>query len=561
MFTRWRDPVYMTRGMVMVGSTIEELNPDTMSMAMTRGLATTYVRLAQFGSMEDLTKQALGLEILPEYSIIGVPDSQLIQVTVTDTDPQRAQIVATELINQLIAMGPGGTERQQRENFAADQLTKLQEGIAQSEATIAGLQEELATALSARQIRQIEEKVAAQEGKLTTLRANYVALVQTTDQGASNTIRVVDAPTVPQYPVESNDAILILLAGFLGAGMAVAGAYALDFLDDRLRDVGDISREFGLPTLGVIPESTLEQLRGPLIVQNEPHSIAAESFRVLRTNMLFASVDKELKILHITSPGPGDGKSYVSSNLSIAFAHAAKRVILIDADLRKPTLHRVFGILNNKGVSTALLGGKVGLQEAIQPTTVPGLSVMTSGPLPPNPSELLTSNRMQEMLAKLSSIFDLVVVDSPPATVVSDSAVLASRSDGVLLVLPADDLGRERVRNALGAMGAVNANVLGVALNRSSSSTLGFYYSYKTDYSNKYYRSHYLKERTSAPANGHVSLKPALEQADFMVNESSNGHKQFDLKEENAKEPRARSNKPGERMGGETPQESEVPAG
>lgn len=343
--------------------------------------------------------------------------------------------------------------------------------------------------------------------------------------------------------------------------MAVAGAYALDFLDDRLRDVGDISREFGLPTLGVIPESTLEQLRGPLIVQNEPHSIAAESFRVLRTNMLFASVDKELKILHITSPGPGDGKSYVSSNLSIAFAHAAKRVILIDADLRKPTLHRVFGILNNKGVSTALLGGKVGLQEAIQPTTVPGLSVMTSGPLPPNPSELLTSNRMQEMLAKLSSIFDLVVVDSPPATVVSDSAVLASRSDGVLLVLPADDLGRERVRNALGAMGAVNANVLGVALNRSSSSTLGFYYSYKTDYSNKYYRSHYLKERTSAPANGHVSLKPALEQADFMVNESSNGHKQFDLKEENAKEPRARSNKPGERMGGETPQESEVPAG
>jgi len=110
-------------------------------------------------------------------------------------------------------------------------------------------------------------------------------------------------------------------------------------------------------------------------------------------------------------------------------------------------------------------------------------------------------------------------------------------------------------------MGAVNANVLGVALNRSSSSSLGFYYSYKTDYSNKYYRSHYLKERTSASTNGHVSLQPAVEQADFMVNESNNGHKQYDLKEEIVREPRMRVSKAGERAGSEMPQESEVSSG
>lgn len=529
-FLQLRGPIYVTRGLVMVGSSIEELNPDSMQLAMTRGLATTYVRLAEYGSLAEATMESLGLDPLPDYEISVVPDSQLIEVSVTDADPQRAQLVASELINRLIALGPGGTSQREREDFTTDQIQKLQNGIAQAEETIIALQEELSVALSARQIRQIEERIAAQEAKLTTLRSNYVGLLQMTDQRASNTLRLVDAPTVPNKPVASHTLLLIMVAALLGACMAIGAAYLLEMLDDRLHGVAEIEEEFGLHTLGVLTESTAEQIRGPLVMQIEPHSMAAESFRVLRTNLLYASIDNDLKILHVTSPGPGDGKSYISSNLAIAAANAGKRVILVDADMRKPTIHRVFGILNNIGLSTALVSGNEGIQDAVQPTTIANLWIMTSGPLPPNPSELLTSNRMHDTLRQLSLAYDLVLVDSPPVTVVSDSAMLASRADGVLLVLSADRLGRERVRSAVNALSAVHANILGVALNRSSSNSFGFAYTYRTDYSNQYYRSHY-RDETSSRSAGNIDLVPVTDQSDFVVTQDGRAVGRFELED------------------------------
>lgn len=176
---------------------------------------------------------------------------------------------------------------------------------------------------------------------------------------------------------------------------------------------------------------------------NNPHSTDAEAFRVLRTNLLFASVDHELHSLLVSSPNPGEGKSFVSANLAVAFAQTGKRVILIDADLRKPTLHRVFGLVNNVGVTSALVSVTPVLSSLLQSTNVPELRAMTSGPLPPNPSELLSSHKMEELLHSLEAECDLVVIDSPPVTVVSDTAVLASRVDGVLVVFAADRVRRD----------------------------------------------------------------------------------------------------------------------
>lgn len=537
-FLRMQDPVYETRGLIMVGSAINELNPERGQFDLTAGLASSYVTLAHYGSVPDATAEALGLTWLPSYDIIAVPNSQLIQVTVSDTDPNRAYIVATELINQVMALSPGGAEAQQRDDFVASQLRGIQDGIVEAESRISALQTELNTALSARQIRQIEDQIAAQESKLTTLRSTYVGLIASTNEGSTNTMRVVDPPFIPVTPIPSRDKLMLLVAGLLGVVLGIAAAYVLDFFDDRIEDVDEISDKFGMVTLGVIPETSAEQIRGPLVLVSEPHSIAAESFRVLRTNMLFASVDKELKILLVTSPNPGEGKTFVSSNLATAFSSAGKRVILIDADLRKPTVHRVFGILNNTGVSTALVGGKSGLNDAIQKTTVPGLSVMTSGPLPPNPSELLTSNRMQAMLASLSTIYDLVIVDSPPVTVVTDSAMLANRADGVLLVVAASRLSREHVRNALGALHAVRANVLGTVLNRSASDTLGFHYSYRTEYANQYYKSHYRDEPVVTEVEEPL-LVQAGDQTDFVVTTNGHAQQRFELTEATGKKKRS----------------------
>jgi len=242
---------------------------------------------------------------------------------------------------------------------------------------------------------------------------------------------------------------------------------------------------------------------------HNPHSTDAEAIRVLRTNLLFASVDHKLNSLLITSPTPGEGKSFIGSNLAVAFAQTGKRVILVDADLRKPTVHRIFGLVNNIGVTSALVSDVSDVEASLQATAVPELRVMTSGPLPPNPSELLSSHRMQDLLQQLQAHCDLVVIDSPPVLVVSDTAVLASHADGVLIAFSHDKLRRDPERNTIGALRQVQARILGVVLNRVEGSQHGYYYAYHKSYGNHYYATPYSARKQKPVKSTGVSTPPA----------------------------------------------------
>jgi capsular exopolysaccharide synthesis family protein len=494
-FVRLRPPVYIASGTVMVGTAIQERNPDSQQLSLTQGLALTYVKIAQRPSIREATRLALGMDWLPEYAVRIVPDSQLIEISVTDVDAQRAYAVATELINQLILLSPGGQERQQREVFIQEQLRKLEQGMRNTEAEIARKQDELSAMLSARQIGQSETQIAALEAKLATLQTTYVGLLASTDQGSANTINVLDPPVVPTQPVNDRWYLLVLVAAVIGAAVAVAGAYLLEFLDDRLVDIEQIQQVTGLTTLGTVPDVKLEAADQSLIMLHNPHSTDAEAIRVLRTNLLFASVDHKLSSLLVTSPTPAEGKSFIGSNLAVAFAQTGKRVILVDADLRKPTLHRIFGLVNNTGVTSALVSDASDVESTLQATAVPELRVMTSGPLPPNPSELLSSHKMQNLLHELQAHCDLVVIDSPPVLVVSDTAVLASHADGVLIAFSHDKLRRDPARNTIGALRQVQARILGVVLNRVEGSQHGYYYAYHKSYGNRYYSTHYSERK------------------------------------------------------------------
>jgi capsular exopolysaccharide synthesis family protein len=221
---------------------------------------------------------------------------------------------------------------------------------------------------------------------------------------------------------------------------------------------------------------------GRLVMLNDRYSAAAESYRVLRTNLQFASVDRPLKLVQVSSPNVGEGKSMTAANLAIAIAQLGQTVILVDADLHQPTQHRYFQVLNNVGVTTALLGNLEQVEKMFKPTALPNLHLLPSGPLPPNPAELLGSKRMQELLESLKGKADLVVIDSPPVTVISDAVVLATRMDGVLIVFRAGRTRLEQARNALNALKQVHARVLGVVLNGTGSGTQDYYYRYRTDY-------------------------------------------------------------------------------
>jgi capsular exopolysaccharide synthesis family protein len=229
-------------------------------------------------------------------------------------------------------------------------------------------------------------------------------------------------------------------------------------------------------------------LPSQLIAQTDPKSPAAEAYRALRTSIQFAHLDNPCRTILITSASAGEGKTTTAANFAVVAAQAGSKVCLVDADLRRPGLHRAFGLENTRGLTTALLEDFT-LADVAQPTLLPSLQVVTSGPLPPNPAELAGSNRMRQLLESAPSAFDLVILDSPPVMPVSDGIALSAHSDGVILVVKVGTVPSEVVRRAVEQIESVRGRVLGVVLNRVNPRRDGDYYYDHYRYNNAYYGS------------------------------------------------------------------------
>lgn len=201
-----------------------------------------------------------------------------------------------------------------------------------------------------------------------------------------------------------------------------------------------------------------------LITLRDPGSAAAEAYRTLRTNISFSGLDKPLHTLLVTSTGPDEGKSTTLANLAVTMAQAEQRVLMVDCDLRRPSLHTLFGLPNDQGLTSAILAQGEG-PLPVQATSVPGLTLLPSGPLPPRPADLLGSRRMGQLIERLRAEADIVLFDTPPVVAVSDASALAPRVDGVLLVLQAGQTRRDRAREARQLLEKVKANIVGVVLN------------------------------------------------------------------------------------------------
>jgi non-specific protein-tyrosine kinase len=201
-----------------------------------------------------------------------------------------------------------------------------------------------------------------------------------------------------------------------------------------------------------------------LITIAEPRSPISEAYRTLRTNLDFASLDEALKTLVITSAGVGEGKSTTLANLAVVSAQAGRAVVLVDADLRRPTLHQMFGLANDVGLTSMMMDDGALDAPPLQQTAVEGLSVLTSGPLPPNPADLMGSRRMEDVVAALAGEADQVFFDSPPVVAVTDAAVLATKVDGVLLVISSGKTRRELARTAVQRLEQINARLVGTVL-------------------------------------------------------------------------------------------------
>ncbi len=221
----------------------------------------------------------------------------------------------------------------------------------------------------------------------------------------------------------------------------------------------------------------LQDTARKVITHTTPRSVVSEQFRTLRTNVNFASPDTELRTIVLTSAAPGEGKSTTSANLATVFAQEGKQVLLVDADMRKPTTHYTFHMPNSIGLSNVLTRQKT-VEEAVRPTSVDRLNLMTSGPIPPNPAELLASNTMGMLIAELKKMFDVVIFDAPPVLSVTDGQVLANKCDGVILVVNSGGTERDMAVKAKEAIEASNSKLIGAVLNNFELAKDSNYYQY-----------------------------------------------------------------------------------
>ena len=470
-------------------------NSDYTSLLTSERLARTYSELLRTPKVLGPVADKLGLSKLPVVQVQLVRDTQLLRVSVEDTDPALAAAIANTVAQVFKDMN----EAQQLSRYTAlkdsltDQIQQVEKVIAATQVEIDSLRGPLSPSEEARRA-QLQTTLAQYRSNNTSL-MNNLTQVRLAEMQATNSVSVAQEAEAPIAPVRPRTLTNTALAAVVGALLALGMAFLIEYLDDTIKTPDDVEQVAQAPTLGLIARIEGGEPAQKLITAHAPRSPISEAYRVLRTNIQFGSVDKPLSSLLVTSGNPTEGKSTTAANLAVVMAQSGKRVVLVDSDLRRPVQHKYFGLSDQRGLTTALMDGQGPVEEYLQATEIDNLRVMSSGPLAPNPAELLGSQRMAQVLDELKQHADVLILDSPPVMVVTDPVLLARQVDGTLLVADAGNTRRAVLARALDALRAANARLLGVVLNRISTSRSG-YYSYAYHYTDYYAGDGQRKKRS-----------------------------------------------------------------
>lgn len=317
-----------------------------------------------------------------------------------------------------------------------------------------------------------------------------------------NRVAIVERATENRVPVYPRAGVWMLAAFGVGLLLAFVLAYLVEVMDTSVRSVGELERLIGVTALGFLPNITRgtgsrrstrapakgEDFERDTFVIDFPKSTMAESCRSIRTNLIFMGSEQPLRSILVTSAGPREGKTTASVSLAAVMAQSGSTVVIVDSDMRKPRLHKVFGLGGTLGLSSVLMG-EASLDDVIQATRVPDLYLIPCGRVPENPAELLQSDRFREFVAELTERFGMVVFDSPPLVPVTDAAIIGAAVDGVVLVARSGATRREMIARAADILRGVNANLLGVVLNAidvEGRRRGGYYYYYYRHYGEYY---------------------------------------------------------------------------
>lgn len=500
--TRRQPSLYQSNTTLVVGRAVYESNPTSSDFYLNQQLASFYADLAMREPIRKAAMDALGMPWLPTYNATALPNSLLISIGVQDTDPARAQAVANELANQLIKQTPtNDPHSEERQKFIENQLNLFESDILKLQDDLNKKQADLSTMTSARQIADTQAEISSMDQKLSSLRSDYATLLASSNQGAGNTLTIIEPANLPTTTTGPRTMMVVLLASVIAFGIAAGAAYLIEYLDDTLKDPDEITRLLDLPVIGFIAEVEKGKKLDAYIT-NQPRSVIAEAFRSLRTDLEFSAVDKPLKTIYVTSSDVEAGKTSIAVNLAIVIAQGGKRVILVDADMRRPRIHRYLGITNQRGLSD-VFRGTVDIYNATIPWKEGNIFVVPSGTPPPNPAELLSSKKMDQILENLKKVADAVIVDGPPF-VVTDATILATKVDGVLLVVRHGFTRKNAAKTAVHQLQRAGARAIGVVLNRIPRTTGGYYGAYHYYYPNYYATD---EEENPQPGSGNGKVK------------------------------------------------------
>lgn len=462
-------PIYSATGMLRIAAASTGTVNYADYMYADR-LLNTYVTISTSKLVLDELKQRVNLETLPPISVETIPNTELIQITVDDVDPVRAANIANALADILVSQSAqlytGGG--QSSLDILRNQLTEMENEVNQARQQY--------VSLSANNPNETE-KIQASQQTLNLKEKLYADLLNQYEQTRLNeairakSISVAEPAFPPVSPSKPNKPLNIALAFLVGGVGGVGLAFLFENLDTTLytkEQVEDLTR---LPSLGAVPDAIVQK---QLISPNGSNPYI-EAYRRIRTNIFKPDVEKSVTALLVTSSEIGEGKSTIVTNLAFTLAQAGYKVIVVDGDLRVPNLHKLFNLPNEQGLSSVLTK-TTDLALAIQESKVPGLKVLTSGPIPKYPSELLGSLEMSQLITELRDSFDIILLDTPAVLQVADTAVLARFMDAVVLVVSRACSRSEQVLATCEQLEDSQAKMIGFIINRTDQKNGDYYY-------------------------------------------------------------------------------------
>lgn len=491
--------VYESSTLVMVSGGSGTSLDNYSNIYMGEQLAKTYSLTMSTKPIIDTVSERLGYRVQADWiSVEQVEYTQLIRVKVKANDPNKAADIANTLVTLF------------NEQVTTDQTSRYAELKADLEKELANLDDQIETVngklalldvkystqqqFSAEDLvkqAQLEEELSQYQYTRSYLLSDYQKIKYSEAQYTSTIIQ--KDPAIPEpiaiEPQPMQNGIQGAIIGFFATIILI---FVVIFLQDEIRDPEEITRRWGVPVLAVI--ASYNNTSHPVITVSQPRAPVSESFRSLRTNLQFSSVENPLKKILVTSASPSDGKTSIAANLAAVLAQGDREVLVIDSDLRRPRMHKIFQVSNRIGLSDYFIRPEDKLAGVVKRTNIPKLSVITSGSLPPNPSELLSSSKMLDVLKILEKHFDTLIMDPPPLLAVTDALVLAPRMDGVILIMNPHNTKRGALKHAIEQLKRVNANLLGIVLNNVQ--TKGSKYYYNRDY---YYGKKYGKTADDVP--------------------------------------------------------------